>query len=155
MSQTPVPLLPWCKRLPILPIGCLNAFGAQEWVRRLGRHIRSHREIQSVRELENSIGVGHCVIGIADLSRRSYKGAMAWATGLSAQGLYEGAPLASYISIKTQEEWIENAQGVMSLLVRRQELALNGRCFSDLWSWMLRGEPRVDEASLKDARHRV
>ena len=54
----------------------------------------------------------HCLI---DPLCESWKEATVSETGLSAPGLYKSAPLASYISIKTQEEWIGNAQGVTSL----------------------------------------
>ena len=44
------------------------------------------------------------LIDLADQSCKSWKGTTAWATGLFAQGLYEVAPLGSYISIKIQGE---------------------------------------------------
>lgn len=126
MSQTPVPLPPWCKHLSILPIGWLNVCGARECVRRLGRLIWSC-EIQGLRAPENWIGVKHSLIDIADRLRGSWRPTTAPTTGLFAQRLCEVAPLASDISIKTQEEWIGNAQGV-TFFLEIKEPASNGHC---------------------------
>ena len=74
------------------------------------------------------------LIGIADPSGGSWKGTTAWVTEHFAQEFYEAAPLESYISIKTQEEWIGIAQG-MTFLIEIKSPAFNRRCLSGLCCW--------------------